>query len=59
MTARLVYDASTLAGLISSEVPQAETAIAAEFGPDGFAQLVRVMDGKVWSAKFTARKPTD
>jgi SAM-dependent methyltransferase len=59
VTARLVYDASTLAGLIGSEVPQAEAAIAAERGPDGLAQVARVLDGKVWSAKFTAQMPAD
>ena len=56
VTARLIYDESTLAALIASEVPLDEPALIAEFGADGAAGMAATMQGKVWSAKFTGRR---
>lgn len=56
VTARLIYDESTLAALIASEVPLDDPALVAEFGTDGAAKMAGIMQGKVWSAKFTGRR---
>ena len=58
---RIVYDADQLAGLIKSELPdQADTieccVVAA--GLAGVADAARAIAGKIWSAKFYARKPS-
>jgi len=55
VTARLIYDESTLAALIASEVPLDNPDLVAEFGADGLA-IARIMLGKVWSAEFTGRR---
>jgi arsenite methyltransferase len=52
VTERLVYDRAQLEALIRSEVPR-ESAHAAERA----AILAGEMVGKVWSARFSARKP--
>lgn len=56
VTARLIYDESTLAALIASEVQLDDPALVAEFGSDGAAKIAGIMEGKVWSAKFTGRR---
>ena len=55
VTERLVYDTTMVAGLIRSEVPEVE-ALAKESGFD-IAAIAGQFEGKIWSAKFSARKP--
>ena len=53
VTDRLVYETSQLAGLLRSELPGVEAALE---GRD-LDELAGAIEGKVWSARFTARKP--
>ena len=58
---RIVYDADQLAGLIKSELPdQADTieCCVSAAGLAGVADAARAIAGKIWSAKFYARKPS-
>ncbi|RJO65578.1 MAG: methyltransferase domain-containing protein [Myxococcales bacterium] len=64
VTERLVYDVGTLVGLVESELPQAQAAASCGCGCGGsglpkeqLAQVAKEMKGKIWSAKFTGRKP--
>lgn len=50
---RLVYDEAQLEEFIHSELPEARTTKDIEQS----RQLAKAMVGKVWSAKFSARKP--
>lgn len=51
VTERLIYDAATIEGLIRSEGAVAKAV------PDGkLAEIAKLMEGRVWSAKLTARK---
>ncbi len=52
---RVVFDASQLAGLIL-EVPGVEAALAERGG--SLAGIAKELEGKVWSARFMARKPS-
>ena len=55
VTARLVYEGSQIELLIESEVPGSEAggAVAGRSA----AELAGELEGKIWSAKVTARKP--
>ncbi len=50
VTDRLIYDSTALGGLVASEIPGAEAALAA------IGKSMEEIAGKVWSARFTARK---
>jgi SAM-dependent methyltransferase len=52
---RLVYEASQLAALIRSEV--SETGSIAKAAGRSFDEAAAELAGKIWSAKFVARKP--
>ncbi len=57
---RLVYDRSQLIALVKSELPQLERALACcagTIGDDTIARIAESVEGKIWSAKFYARKP--
>lgn len=53
--ARLVYEGSQIELLIRSEVPEGFGATGA--GGKSLADLAAELEGKIWSAKFAARKP--
>ncbi|TVQ55813.1 MAG: methyltransferase domain-containing protein [Phycisphaerales bacterium] len=55
VTERLVYDETQLAAFIDSELPESRT----NFDQNSSRALAKEMVGKVWSAKFSARKPGD
>lgn len=52
---RLVYEASQIEGLIRSELPGVEAGMLERGG--NLAEIAKELEGKVWSAKFSARKP--
>lgn len=57
---RLAYDRSQLIAFVKSELPQLERALACCGGPIDDATIARIagsVEGKIWSAKFYARKP--
>jgi len=57
---RLVYDVTQLSAFIRSELPDNEQALACCGGSSSeqtVAQMAESVVGKVWSAKFFARKP--
>ena len=57
---RLVYSASQLKGFIKFELATAEAALVAAgapLGEDTATELAESLAGKIWSAKFRARKP--
>lgn len=55
VVARLVYDASQIEGLIRSEMAGVEAAMLERGGT--LAGIAEELEGKVWSARFSARKP--
>jgi arsenite methyltransferase len=59
VTERLVYEASQLAALVESELPEAEAPACCGGSPrlSTVRRAVEAVEGKVWSAKFSARKP--
>lgn len=57
---RIVYDAAQLEAFITSELPDSDAALACCGGSPGDGMAARIaaaLAGKVWSAKFHARKP--
>jgi len=54
VTERLVYDRSQLEAFLTSELPESRT----DDDIDRVRQLAQEMLGKVWSAKFSATKPS-
>jgi len=57
---RIVYDRSQLIALVKSELPQLERVFACCAGAIGEEIIARIagsVEGKIWSAKFYARKP--
>jgi SAM-dependent methyltransferase len=55
VTERLIYDTPMVAGLIHSEVPEV-AALIEESGLD-LSAIAGQLQGKIWSARFHARKP--
>jgi SAM-dependent methyltransferase len=55
--ARLVYDAAQVEALLRSELPGLEN--VPEIGGKTLAEVAQELAGKIWSAKFSARKPAD
>jgi SAM-dependent methyltransferase len=54
---RLVYDSNQMTGLVLSEVPGRLSSLIRRFGLAFLVRfLTRRLEGKIWSAKFTARK---
>ena len=54
---RLVYDANQMTGLMLSEIPGRLAMWVRRFGLTSLVRfLSRRLEGKIWSAKFTARK---
>ncbi len=56
---RLHYDAALLAGLVESELPEA-AALCCGGDPisrEKLTEIAGAIEGKVWSARFHARKP--
>ncbi len=57
---RIVYEAGQLEGLIKSELPDQAESIAwcaSAAGVGNLADAAKALSGKIWSAKFHARKP--
>ena len=55
---RLVYDAAQLAALVGAEIPDlAKGLIEGGATADDLRRLAEAVSGKVWSAKFFARRP--
>ena len=54
---RIVYDASQLGAFIESELLGQCCSVESDLGGGSVSELVESMVGKVWSAKFFARKP--
>ncbi len=57
---RIVYEAGQLEGLIKSELPDQTESVAccaAGAGAGSLADVAKTLSGKIWSAKFHARKP--
>lgn len=58
VTERLVYDRTQLAGLALSEIPARWKTIVRRLGLGWIVhRLARRLEGRVWSARFVARKP--
>jgi len=53
---RLVYETSTLKAFLESELTADMEEIKRAIGEEAYEQTARMLDGKVWSAKFTGRK---
>ncbi len=54
---RIVYDASQLEAFVQSELPDQRCSLEDDLGGVSVGDLVESIVGKVWSAKFFARKP--
>ena len=55
--ARLVYDAAQIEALLRSEISGLEN--VPEIGGKTLAEVAQEIAGKIWSAKFSARKRDD
>ncbi len=53
---RLVYETSTLKAFLESELTADMEEIKRAIGEEAYEQTAKMLDGKVWSAKFTGRK---
>lgn len=54
---RITYDAAQLEAFVQSELPNQCCSLEADLGGASVRELIDSLVGKVWSAKFFARKP--